>query len=275
MIVDRELVLLGVAGLATVGATISTLEWLVNWRQLGAGGLFSWRVIESRPALAGTLRGRFAAVFLAYPNILGLLALRLIALLALLPAVASGRFVTWVLAVVVLTTVLLNVRSPYGMDGSDQMATQVFGALFLGFLPGTPLALDAALWYIALQGCLSYATAGLVKVSSPPWHSGEALFGIFNTRAYGHPAVARFLHRRPGLTQALGWTVVAAEVAFPLTLLLGYPYGLVLLGWGVAFHAANALVMGINSFFWSFVAPYPAILYCAWLLRTWAGRALH
>jgi hypothetical protein len=62
--------------------------------------------------------------------------------------------------------------------------------------------------------------------------------------------------------------VVAAEVAFPLALPLGYPYGLVLLGWGVVFHAANALVMGINSFFWSFVATYPAILYCAWLLRT-------
>ncbi|HEX6903345.1 MAG TPA: hypothetical protein VF789_26750 [Thermoanaerobaculia bacterium] len=265
---SRELVLLGVAGLVTVGATISTLEWLANWRQLKAGGLFSWQVAESRPALAGTLLGKLAGAFLAYPNILGLLALRLIALLALLPAIASGRFVAWILGVVVATTVLLNVRSPYGMDGSDQMATQVFGALFLGFLPGTDFALDAALCYIALQACLSYATAGLVKVISPYWHRGDALFGIFNTRTFGHPAVARFLHGRPGLTRMLSWGVVAAELAFPLSLILGYPYGLVFLGWGVFFHAANALVMGINSFFWSFVATYPAILYCAWLLRT-------
>ncbi len=264
---DRELALLGVAGLATVGATISTLEWLANWRQLSAGGLFSWGVVESRPALTGTLRGRVAGVFLAYPNILGLLALRLVALFSLLPAIASGRFAAWVLGVVVATTILLNVRSPYGMDGSDQMATQVFGALFLGFLPGTTLALDAALWYIALQGCLTYATAGLVKLTAPLWHSGEALFGIFNTRAFGHPAVARFLHGRPRLTKALSWGVVAAEIAFPLALVLGYPYGLVFLGWGVLFHAANAIVMGINTFFWSFVATYPAILYCSWLLR--------
>jgi hypothetical protein len=265
---DRDLVLLGVAGFVTVGATISTLEWLANWSQLRAGGLFSWQVVESQPALAGTLWGRLTSVFLAYPNILGLLAVRLIALLALLPAIASGRFAAWILGVVVTTTVLLNVRSPYGMDGSDQMATQVFGSLFLGFLPGTTLALDAALWYIALQGCLSYATAGLVKVLSPLWHCGDALFGIFNTRTYGHPAVARFLHGRPVLTKALSWGVVAAEVAFPLALILRYPYGLVLLGWGVVFHALNALVMGINSFFWSFVATYPAILYCSWLLRT-------
>lgn len=126
---------------------------------------------------------------------------------------------------VVATTSLLNLRSSYGIDGSDQMTTQVFGALFLGFLPGTTRAQDAALWYIALQACLSYGTAGFVKVISPYWYRGDALFGIFNTRTYGHPAVARFLHGRP-------------------------------------------LVMGINSFFWSFLATYPAILYCAWLLRT-------
>src|SRR5947199_684885 len=145
------------------------------------------------------------------------------------------------------------------MDGSDSMAPQLFGALLLGFLPGTSLALHAALWYNALQGCLTYATAGLVKVRSPLWHSGEALFGIFNTRAYGHPAVARFLYGRPRLTKVLSWGAVAAEVTFPLALVLGYPYGLVFLGWGVAFHGANALVMGINSFFWSFVSTYPAI----------------
>jgi hypothetical protein len=263
----RELVLLGVAGFVTVGATISTLEWLANWHQLRDSGLFSWPVIKSRPALAGTLLGKLAGVFLAYPNVLGLLALRLSALLALLPAIASGWFVAWILGVVVATTFLLNVRSPYGMDGSDQMATHVFGALFLGFLPGTTLALDAALWYIALQACLSYATAGLAKALSPHWHRGDTVFSIFNTRTYGHPVAARFLHGRPGLTKALSWGVVAAEVAFPLALILSYPYGLVLLGWGLVFHAANALVMGANSFFWSFVATYPAILYCAWMLR--------
>lgn len=264
----RELALLGVAGLMTVGATISTLEWLVNWRQLKDRGLFSWTAMESRPALAGTLLGKCVGLFLAYPNVLGLLALRLGALLALLPAIATGRFVAWVLGVVFATTCLLNVRMPYSMDGGDQMATQVFGALFLGFLPGTTRALDAALGYIALQGCLSYATAGFVKVFSPYWHRGDALFGVFNTRTYGHAAIARFLHGRPGFTKVFSWGVVAAELTFPLALILGYPYGLVFLGWGVVFHALNSLVMGINYFFWSFLATYPAILYCSWLLRT-------
>lgn len=265
--IDRELVLLGIAGFVTTGATISTLEWLANWRQLRDTGLFSWQVIESRPALAGRLLGGLGGVFLAYPNVLGLLAVRLVALLALLPSIAWGRCEALVLGVVLATTLLLNLRSPYGMDGSDQMATHVFGALFLGLLPGTAIALDAALWYIALQACLSYATAGLAKAFSSHWHRGDTVFAIFNTRTYGHAAVARFLHGRTRLTKALSWGAVAAEVAFPLALLLGYPYGLVVLAWGVMFHAANALVMGLNSFFWSFVATYPAVLYCARLLR--------
>jgi hypothetical protein len=260
--INRELVLFGIAGFVTIGATISTLEWLTNWRQLRDSGLFSWQVIETRPALADTIVGKLAGWFLAYPNVLGLLTVRLGALLALLPAIACGQFVALVLGVVIATTFLLNVRSPYGMDGSDQMATHVLGALFLGFLPGTALALNAALWYIALQACLSYLTAGLAKAFSAHWHRGDTVFAIFNTRTYGHPAIARFLHGRPGLTKALSWSVIAAEVTFPLALLLSYPYGVLVLGWGVVFHAANAFVMGLNSF----VATDPAILYCAWVL---------
>ena len=33
--------------------------------------------------------------------------------------------------------------------------------------------------------------------------------------------------------------------------------------WGVAFHVMNAVVMGLNSFFWSFAATYPAVIFCA------------
>jgi len=35
------------------------------------------------------------------------------------------------------------------MDGSEQMLTEVFGALFLGFLGGSSLAIRACLWFVA------------------------------------------------------------------------------------------------------------------------------
>ncbi len=260
---ERNTIILVVAGLVTVGAVISTLEWMANWRKFSDKGLFSWRVLKERPVLVRSSLGTLGDLFLRYPNFLFILSLRLCALLALLPALVSGRYVLLILGIVFATTLLLNLRGSYGMDGSDQMATHTFGALFIGYLSGAPLALDIALWYVALQSCLSYATSGLVKAFSPHWHRGDAVFGIFNTRTYGHQGVAEFLYNRQGMTRFLTWGVVAGEVVFPLALVVGYPYCLVFLVLGVVFHGVNAFVMGLNSFFWSFVATYPAILYCS------------
>jgi hypothetical protein len=158
---------------------------------------------------------------------------------------------------------LLHLRSPYGMDGSDQMSTQVFGALFLGYLGGSTLALQASLWFIAGQACLSYFTSGFAKVLSPYWRAGDVVFAIFNTRTYGYEPVARFLYQKTTLTKLLTWGAVFMECIFPLALFLGFPGCLVLIAWGVWFHIMNAVVMGLNSFFWSFVATYPAVIYVA------------
>lgn len=39
------------------------------------------------------------------------------------------------------------------------------------------------------------------------------------------------------------------------------PFRTSFFAWGLLFHLANALVMGLNSFIWAFVATYPAILF--------------
>jgi len=44
---------------------------------------------------------------------------------------------------------------------------------------------------------------------------------------------------------------------------------LVFLGWGLAFHLMNALVMGLNSFLWAFLATYGAIIYCCMQFSTY------
>lgn len=254
------------AALVSFGAAVSTLEWLRNRRQLRDDGLFSWRVVGTRPALLGAA-GAAAGALLSYRGFVGVLGVRLAALVVLPAAVWTGRGATVVLVAALGTTLLLNVRSPFGMDGSDQMTTQVLGALFLGSLPGTRLALEAALVFIALQSCLSYFTSGAAKALSPAWRRGDAVFRIFNTRTYGSPGAARFLAAHPAATRAAGHGAVAMECAFPLVLVVPYPFTLVFLAWGVAFHLVNALVMGLNSFLWSFVATYPAILYTAALLH--------
>lgn len=253
-----------IAFIACTGAAISTLEWISGRRQLKDDGLFSWQVIGTRNIAVGT--GAFTASLnwlLSFRPFLSVLALRFVALILLPPALWFHRGPVVVLFVIIFSSLLMHLRSPWGMDGSDQMLTQVFGALFLSAIAGSVLAAKAALWFIAGQACLSYATAGVAKARSVYWHDGKAVFAIFNTRTYGYEPIARFLLRRPRITKALTWGAVIMECAFTLALIAGYPGCLIFIAWGVAFHLMNATVMGLNSFFWSFVSTYPAVIYCS------------
>lgn len=258
--------------IASIGAAISTLEWLFNRRELLEGGLYSWRILGSRPLFLGEGWLSESLKQLLSPRVfVGILVLRVVALLALPFAIWFVNGALLVLAIVVLTSLLLSLRSPYGLDGSDQMSVLIFGALFLAHLGGSTLALEAGLWFVAGQSCLSYFTSGFAKITSLHWRAGDVVFRIFNTRTYGYAPVARFLYARPGLTRMLTWAAVVMECIFPLALLLGFPGCLVLIGWGVVFHAMNAIIMGLNSFFWSFVATYPAVIYGAVMVE----RLLH
>jgi len=263
---DQRAIVLGIVAIAGVGATISTLEWISNRQQLQDGGLYCWEIVGSRPLAVGNrIQARVAQQTLKYESYLGILWTRLGAVVSVPVAVWTGSYIATVLSLllVVLTTLVMNVRSIYGMDGSDQMTTQVYGALLLGYLPHTALALNAALWYIALQACLAYFTSGIAKAISPVWRAGGTVYRIFNTRTYGYEPVARFLKDRPRLNKFLDWSGFGVESIFPLALVVGFPAVLVFIAWGIAFHAMNALVMGLNSFFWAFCATYPAIVYVA------------
>lgn len=258
-----------IASIASIGASIANFEWLANRRQLKDDGLYSWAVAGARPAGVGaSLPKRALNWLLSYRPFVGVLIVRAIAL-ALLPATLALRNgATGDLAFVVATTLLLNLRSPYGMDGSDQMAVQVFGALLIGCAAGSKLAIGASLCFIGAQACLSYFTSGVAKVLSPQWREGTVVFAIFNTRTYGYAPAARLLHDRPTVTRAATYGAVAMECAFPLVLFVGWPVCLVFIAWGVAFHVMNALVMGLNSFIWSFAATYPAVIYLSVLIMT-------
>jgi hypothetical protein len=79
---------------------------------------------------------------------------------------------------------------------------------------------------------------------------------------YGSRAAGRFVNGRPWLCVALAWAVIFSECLFPLSLAVPMPVALALLAGGVAFHVTSGVVMGLNTFIWSFLATYPAILWC-------------
>lgn len=260
---------------AATGIFISTIELIVNREHYADEKLFSWKVFRSQPVVEkNRLPARLLNALLCYPQYMIILWVRLAAIiLVVIPLPVPGLGLLF-LGIVLLTTLLINFRSAFGQDGSDQMSSILFITLFfLELLPGNRAVQLAGIGFIALQSCLSYFAAGIAKAQGKKWTSqGTAVYLIFNTSSYGSKPVARWLDSHPLTGKWLTWSVIAAEVSFPLVLISGNYLCWVFIGWGIIFHLLNALIMGLNSFLWAFLATYPAILFCTAMVHDWISR---
>lgn len=247
------------------GLIISTLEYVVIARSFGANGVYAWKIVRLR---FGAPHGRYLkSAFDKLFNENGvklLLILRLVSLLLVLAVPTGGASFSCIIALLVLNNLAFNWRRLLGDDGSDQMSSIILITLALCLGMGrSSFTLHLGLWFIALQACLSYSAAGIAKLVSPQWRTGEAIYGIFNTGTYGMKSVALFLEKRKTLCVLLCWSVIIIETLFPLCLVLPEPWNWGFLVWGALFHLQCAVIMGLNSFLWAFVATYPAIIYVA------------
>jgi len=255
--------------LVSTGCLIASLELVAIKWDFGASGLFSWQVL--RTLSRATLRARAGksntvishASFL--PAVAGVRALSVVIL------IFGGHcysLSTACVLVVIAASILIYWRAPLGMDGSDQMSLLVFVAVAVYRLfPDNPRVAQASLWFIAIQGCMSYFVAGVAKLVSPVWRSGEAVNRILGTRTYGSSRIAFLMRDRGWVCIALSWLLMLFECTFPLALAFGRTGFVVFAVLGILFHCANALIMGLNTFVWAFAATYPAILFCAVSLR--------
>ena len=253
----------GVELLGSIGVALSSIEWLCNAKHLRDDALLSWPISQLRHrALTDGILPRILDPIFRYPAVLWLFALRLTAVIALVTGLTEGPARAALTVVVAITTVAIALRSPFGLDGSDQMAAFVFCTLAIARLVPTRAVASAFLWVVALQACLAYFTAGTAKLASPIWRSGAAIPGITSTRMYGSVAAAALVKERPWLWGALAWSVILTECVFPLSVVAPLPVALALLAGGIAFHVMSGVVMGLNTFVWSFLSTYPALLWC-------------
>ena len=226
--------------------------------------MYSWGLLkyQHRFAIANTRVAHGLDFLLRYPNVLFLLAFRLFAALSLILFLANPWVRLSGILVIYLTNLLLfNLWAPH-KRGSDGLTEVFFGALMLMQLGGESRhVVQAGLWFIALQVCVSYCANGFVKIGKPAWMKGTAVFGIANHHVAGTPSAARFLHGRPHFTKALTWSAMTMECLFPLVLVAGWPWCWIFLAWGLLFHGLSAYMIGLNSFFWSYLATYPAVIY--------------
>ncbi|SFB47930.1 hypothetical protein SAMN05216266_11374 [Amycolatopsis marina] len=246
--------------LTAVGATISALELLSTSKSLDDNGLLGWPISRTRMLSLNRGAGRHLERVLKYPEIVRVVQTRAISGLGLLAPRAGRRVRGTALAGMTSTAAALNLRSNYGLDGSDHFAFINFAVSLLEkAFPHDRRAREAALAFIAAQSCLSYFTSGAVKMTSPVWRSGDAITGIFRTRTYGDKFFYKMTKDNKIAAQGLAWMVMLAEVLFPLVLVAPKPIARLILLSGMGFHVGNARFMGLNRFFWSFVATYPAV----------------
>jgi hypothetical protein len=249
-----------VAKLAALEVIVVCAEYIADPRQLRDEGLMSWKVGRLRNVwLAAS--GALLDPVLRYPNVLAIVSFRLLLAAVILFAPLVFISSAWITVPAALFTGVFLLRNSYGLDGADQMTWIIFTGLAIASLVGTPLAETTYLWFLALQACLAYATAGIAKASASHWRNGSCLVGIFGTRIYGHAKLADFLRQNPTIANLLARLLIVWQCSFPVVLLAPVPVGLSILGIGVLFHLANAYFMGLNTFVWSFVATYPAILF--------------
>ena len=253
--------------LCGIAVVQTTLEYFSIRREFEPSGLFAWRIISTRgkpfkTSFLNSLRDSIAGTNMT----LVLLARGVAGILLLLPGL-SDSWVAIAAVVSVMTGILTSYRTVLGGDGSDQMMVIVLaGIIGISIIPETSIIRNAGLWFVAGQAALSYFTAGFAKLFSSQWREGQAVGAILCSASYGRPSIGKVVLRYRTLGMMLCWSVVLFEVAFPAALFLPWPYLWGFMIAGASFHLGTALLMGLNTFLWAFLATYPAIYACnAWI----------
>lgn len=173
----------------------------------------------------------------------------------------SGYYTAAVLGVLVAVNfgILMRFQGPYN-GGSDRMGGLILMCLTLTHVMPSAVWQERAFGYLALQVILSYFISGKVKICNPDWRSGQALRDVFAFSAYPVSERLRALAGYPRLLWAAGWAVILFEVLFPVAL-LSQTTLIAALGIGAAFHLGNAVLFGLNRFFWTWLAAYPSLLW--------------
>ena len=255
------------ARLAAVYVLLDSAEKLYNFREFADDGILSWKFLRRHlffSSRTSVLQNLFNLVF-AFRIWLFLLFLRGVSgfYLLLFPQLNLTSFLC--LGVLFAVGSLANLRNfPVGAETENRFSLIIIGALLLQSLNPTKFVSESALWFIALQACLSYTAAGFSKLFSSEWRKGNALFNSFNSPVLtASPKFAELLSRHEPAGKFLTWFNLIVECLFPLVLLVGSPFYIFFLIWGIVFHFSNAVLFRLNKFLWAWAAAYPAIIFAA------------
>jgi hypothetical protein len=248
-----------------IAVFFQTLELISIRKTAHDSGIWDWRLIrrdfETLPNWLCSFLNPLLDSLLAYPNFLGVLALRLIC--AAWIVLAPQPIPTILLFV---STLLISLRWRGSFNGgSDFMNLIVLSALSVATLfKESPVIGVACLWYIAIQTCTSYFIAGTIKLQRQNWRNGKALSGFLSTTIYSPDSLSAMISDSQILSQIASWAVIVFECLFPLAL-LNSNVCIAFMSLAILFHLSNFYFFGLNRFLLSWAAAYPALYYCSQL----------
>jgi len=258
--VSRELALGTSERLAAATALTSSLEYLSQRGQIRRGGFNDWSVARRAPADSSPVTRKLLDLVSGERTTTALHVARAEVSAGLL--LPGDRRLRGLGSLFLGTTALaLYPRHHYGTDGSDQVSSLVQTAMGAARMSRSPVVQDALMWYVALQGNLSYVVAGWAKLLGASWRDGTALGGILRTRTYGHGPTYALTQKYPRAARGLTHGVLALECLFPVAYLAGGRLAKPMIDAAAGFHLANGFVMGLGRFVTFFVAMHPAIAY--------------
>ncbi len=144
--------------------------------------------------------------------------------------------------------------------GSDSplLRAVLFTLILHYLLSENQIIADLGLTFVSAYLGLIYFFTGIQKFRSPAWRGGGAIIQFAYKSSFW--AGSGLANGRSWLLKAMAWGVIFFELGF----VLGFFHPVVAIGFmilGFSFHAILSVSMGINHFFWTFLACYPAYFY--------------
>jgi hypothetical protein len=253
--------------LLAVGVAVSTLEFLYIRHELRDDGWLSWRVLRLCNPRVGSIVSRTGSEWIfRYPGVLFLLVGRLATAIILIACLVSGHSSRLLLLVLTITSILMTLRCPRGNSGADQMSLIVLTAASMAALVGTSFSIKAGLTFIAAQSGMAYATSGLLKAKEAGWRDGSFVTEILKTSTFGNRMLLRRVEQYRPIAIFLGCSVAAGDCVLGFAVFMPPVVCLAVLVFGLFLHIGIAVVLGLNTFLWSFVGTYPAVFWVStWL----------
>jgi hypothetical protein len=255
-----------VQDLLFLSMTVSSLQHLFNAKAYGSGGLFDWQMQQ----YVYPIKGLDAPVFEVLLGRAGFILLHLarVGLMVTVVALDEARpLAASYLAPLVMTVLFglngaLYLRSFLTVTAADQLnSILLFCLTACRWFPSARFE-TLSLCAMAAQVLFCYLSNGLIKALEPGWRDGTSLRSILQTEDYSRKVLAGVAEKIDlRLFRLLSYVVIVWEIGAVTTPFLPRVEVWVYLSMGVLFHLVVALVMGLNTFFWTFLSTYPAILF--------------